>query len=93
MYSQPADVRAAGCATGQFILLHEKLTESPDQTVNFTHEEIARELGTTRVVVSRLLKKLEHANCIRMYRKKIILENASSLKALINNTSQAGSPA
>ena len=83
---EPLDVRLAN-------LLHEKLTESPDQTVNFTHEEIARELGTTRVVVSRLLKRLERANCIRMYRKKIILENAGSLKALISNTSQASSPA
>ena len=83
---EPLDVRLAS-------LLNERLTESPDQTMNFTHEDIAREIGTTRVVVSRLLKKLEHANCIRMYRKKIILHNARSLQALVNDAFQTGSPA
>jgi len=76
---EPLDVRLAN-------LLHEKLAESPDQTINFTHEAIAREIGTTRVVVSRLLKKLEHADCIRMYRKKIMLHDAHTLKSLVSNT-------
>ncbi len=82
---EPLDVRLAR-------LLHKKFNESPEHTVNFTHEDIARELGTTRVVVSRLLKKLEHANCIRMYRKKIILHNARALKALVTNTFHTDSP-
>ena len=36
-----------------------------------THEQIARELNTSRVVVSRLLKKLEKDGFIEQYRNKI----------------------
>ncbi len=72
---EPLDVRLAD-------LLHEKLENNPERSINFTHEDIAKELGTTRVVVSRLLKKLEHANCIRMQRRKITLQNANSLRKL-----------
>lgn len=63
-------------------LLDEQFDGSPDQTINFTHEEIAHELGTTRVVASRLLKKLERANCIRLCRRKIALNDAAALKNL-----------
>ncbi|TCK18210.1 CRP/FNR family transcriptional regulator [Thiogranum longum] len=78
---EPLDVRLAG-------LLHEKLADNPEQSINFTHEDIAKELGTTRVVVSRLLKKLEHADCIRMQRRKITLQDANSLRKLAKNMTQ-----
>jgi len=39
--------------------------------INLTHEEIARHLNTSRVVVSRLLKKLEKEGRIEMHRNKI----------------------
>lgn len=38
-----------------------------------THEHIAQELGTARVVVSRLLKKMEEDGLITLGRNKIIL--------------------
>jgi CRP/FNR family transcriptional regulator len=40
-------------------------------TITKTHQEIATELGTSRVVISRLLKKLENEGKIELYRNKI----------------------
>lgn len=39
--------------------------------IEITHEEIASNLGTSRVVVSRVLKDLEHKNLIKLHRGKI----------------------
>ncbi len=39
--------------------------------INQTHEQIARELNTSRVVVSRLLKQLEKQEKIEQYRNRI----------------------
>ena len=39
--------------------------------INKTHEQIAQELNTSRVVVSRLLKKLEREEKIELYRNRI----------------------
>ena len=48
-----------------------KLTNS--KVINITHEEIANELGTARVVVSRLLKKMEDEGMLVLGRNKITL--------------------
>lgn len=40
-------------------------------TVNKTHEQIANELNTSRVVISRLVKKLEREGKIEQYRNRI----------------------
>jgi CRP/FNR family transcriptional regulator len=40
-------------------LLHKKSELSNSSTIIITHEQLANELGTARVVVSRLLKQLE----------------------------------
>lgn len=40
-------------------------------SIHKTHQEIAQELNTSRVVVSRLLKKLEKAGKIELYRNRI----------------------
>jgi CRP/FNR family transcriptional regulator, anaerobic regulatory protein len=39
--------------------------------LNVTHEQLANELGTARVVVSRLLKQLEEEGLIKLGRNKI----------------------
>ncbi len=49
----------------------EELTNNP--TINVTHEQLANELGTARVVVSRLLKQMEMEGLIQMGRNKIKL--------------------
>lgn len=48
-----------------------ELTKS--HTLYVTHEQIANELGTVRVVVSRLLKQMEDENLIKLGRNKISL--------------------
>lgn len=40
-------------------------------TISKTHQEIATEMNTSRVVVSRLLKKLENEDKIELHRNKI----------------------
>lgn len=40
-------------------------------TINMTHQQIARELNSSRVVVSRLLKQLEQQGIIEQHRNRI----------------------
>lgn len=42
-----------------------------DFTISKTHQEIANDLNTSRVVISRLLKKLEQEDRIELHRNKI----------------------
>lgn len=51
--------------------LREKTRIAESDTISITHQEIAQELYTSRVVVSRLLKALEIQNKIRMQRNSI----------------------
>lgn len=48
-----------------------ELTQS--QTLYVTHEQLANELGTARVVVSRLLKQMEDSGLVKLGRNKISL--------------------
>lgn len=41
--------------------------------IPLTHLQIASELGTTRVVISRILKQLEYNNSVKLSRKGIVL--------------------
>lgn len=51
--------------------LQNKQKVTNDSLINSTHQEIAYELHTSRVVVSRLLKKLESLGKIALYRNSI----------------------
>jgi len=51
--------------------LQNKQKVTNDSLINSTHQEIAYELHTSRVVVSRLLKKLESMGKIELYRNSI----------------------
>ena len=53
----------------KYLVNKQKVTR--DSTINSTHQEIAYELHTSRVVVSRLLKKLESLGKIELYRNSI----------------------
>jgi CRP/FNR family transcriptional regulator len=50
-----------------------KLTGSLE--LNVTHQQIAEELNSSRVVISRLLKQLEMKGSIKLKRNKIILDS------------------
>ncbi len=54
-------------------LLHKKAELMHAKTLAVTHEQLAKELGTARVVVSRLLKQLEYEGKIKLGRNKIFL--------------------
>ncbi|MDC0933445.1 Crp/Fnr family transcriptional regulator [Arcobacteraceae bacterium] len=47
------------------------LKNKDKQTIEITHEELAYDLGTSRVVVSRILKDLENKDFIKLHRGKI----------------------
>lgn len=54
-------------------LLHKKEELSGSKNLSITHEQLANELGTARVVVSRLLKQLEENGNLKLGRNKITL--------------------
>ncbi|WP_374463899.1 Crp/Fnr family transcriptional regulator [Chryseobacterium sp.] len=54
-------------------LLQKKSALIRSETINTTHEQLANELGTARVVVSRLLKQLEEDGKLELGRNKITL--------------------
>ena len=51
--------------------LKEKSRINKDEIIHNTHQEIAYELHTSRVVISRLLKKLEQMGKIELHRNHI----------------------
>jgi CRP/FNR family transcriptional regulator len=53
--------------------LKERSRLSGSSLINLTHQQIADEMGTNRVVVSRLLKKLETERRLLLYRNQIKL--------------------
>lgn len=55
------------------ILLQKKKEITGSNVLHITHEQLANELGTARVVVSRLLKQLEENGVLQLARNKITL--------------------
>ncbi len=54
-------------------LLHQKATLHGSKLIQTTHQQLADELGTTREVISRLLKQMEHQGLLQLGRNKIEL--------------------
>jgi CRP/FNR family transcriptional regulator len=55
-------------------LLRRKEKMSASKVLHITHEQLANELGTARVLVSRLLKQLEEQGILELGRNKITLK-------------------
>lgn len=53
--------------------IQKKCSNSDSNVIQITHEQIANELGTSRVVVSRLLKQMEEEGFVILGRNKITL--------------------
>ncbi|MBT8385245.1 MAG: Crp/Fnr family transcriptional regulator, partial [Bacteroidia bacterium] len=51
--------------------LTDKVKIMRSSTLNTTHQHIAQDLNTSRVVISRLLKQLENEKKIKLHRNKI----------------------
>lgn len=60
-------------------LLGQRFERNGGQSLQITHAELARELGTTREVISRILKEFEHQQCIRLSRGRINLVSPQGL--------------
>ncbi len=54
-------------------LIKKKCELSNTNTLQVTHEQLAHDLGTARVVVSRLLKQMEDEGLVKLGRNKILL--------------------
>lgn len=54
-------------------LIKRKCEINHHKEINITHEQLANELGTARVVVSRLLKQMEENKLLKLSRNKISL--------------------
>ena len=54
-----------------------------NNTLHYTHEKIAKDLGTAREVISRMLKYFESERMIRLERNKITLLDDMKLSQLI----------
>lgn len=63
---EPLDMRLA-CLLGRLF------ERAGSDRLNVTHQELSLELGTSREVISRLLKKLEQQECIVLKRGQILL--------------------
>lgn len=55
-------------------LLYKKQALTNNKVIQITHEQLANELGTARVVVSRLLKQLEEQGELSLGRNKITMK-------------------
>jgi CRP/FNR family transcriptional regulator len=64
----------------------EYLMKAPGDEVNATHQEIAAELGTSREVVSRILKDLERRGLIGLSRGRVSLLDRARLKEILPGT-------
>ncbi|MBI3562196.1 MAG: Crp/Fnr family transcriptional regulator [Gammaproteobacteria bacterium] len=53
--------------------LIKQFEQSRGRPIELTHSDVAHELGTTREMISRILKELEHKRCIQLSRGRIHL--------------------
>ena len=72
MAFEPLELRLA-CLLGRMFERHQS------DTLDVTHHQLAMELGTSREVVSRILKRLEKQQCITLARAQIKVGPAKSL--------------
>jgi CRP/FNR family transcriptional regulator, anaerobic regulatory protein len=59
-------------------LIKSKCEITGSRVLDVTHEKLAAELGTARVVVSRLLKKMEHDGLVKLGRNRISVNDKST---------------
>jgi len=67
-----------------YLLRHSDGNEN--RAVEMTHQQVAYELGTTREMISRLLKEMEQRGCVTLKRKRIELADTRKLKEISSGT-------
>jgi len=63
-------------------LLGRMFEKAQSDTLHITHQELAKEMGTTREVISRALKEMEHQECIHLARGQIQISSPEGLRGL-----------
>ncbi len=58
---------------------------APDPATRWTHEKIALQIGTSREVVSRMLKALSKDGLVKLERGKLIIVNEEELSKVIHD--------
>jgi len=61
-------------------MLDSLFAKTQESVLKITHQNLALELGTTREVISRILKEFEKQNCIKLSRGSIELTSAEGLQ-------------
>jgi len=64
-----------------YYLIEQSYNEDSN-TLNFTHEKIANDLGTAREVISRMLKYFELEKIVELKRNKIIILDEKKLSEI-----------
>jgi len=60
--------------------LNHEFEKGCGKPIKITHSELAQEIGTTREMVSRILKEFEHKRCVQLARGRIHLQCRHTLK-------------
>lgn len=71
--------RRMDCRIASYLL---EIGNTSTETVQKTHQEIAQELGSSREVISRILKTFEKKELLSLSRKMIQLNNREKLKVV-----------
>ena len=64
------------------IFLYEEYNRTKKASIEMTHEQIAKNIGSAREVVSRMLKRFSQDCIVELKRGSIEIKNAASLKKL-----------
>ncbi|VAW76044.1 hypothetical protein MNBD_GAMMA13-1616 [hydrothermal vent metagenome] len=67
-------------------LLGQRFERSHGEPINITHAQLAGELGTTREVISRILKEFQNQRCVSLSRGRIRLESQQGLDWFIRGS-------
>ena len=65
------------------IFLIDEIAKNNSETINLTHEQIAKYIGTAREVVSRMLKYFENEGIVSLFRGGIKVTDKAKLKKII----------
>lgn len=71
------------------VWLAEQFERSSGHPIKVTHNDVADELGTTREMISRILKDFEHKRCIQLSRGKIHLVCKHTLRLVSEGKGKA----
>jgi len=65
------------------IFILDELSKNKSDSVNMTHEQIAKYIGSAREVVSRMLKYFENEGYVKLYRGGLKVTDKNSLRKII----------